>query len=115
MDEFPSLVQADPTLSSVLQVLWDEELKATKLFLVLCGSWVSFMEGELLSQKSPLFGWRTGQYMLLPFSAREAGLFFPNKSQPTWSNSPPRRISPRTSSGKSSRRGVVFTTRYGSC
>ena len=80
LDEFPYLVQADPTLPSVLQKLWDEELRHTQLFLVLCGSSVSFMEGELLAQKSPLYGRRTGQYLLLPFEAREAGLFFPGKS-----------------------------------
>ncbi len=80
LDEFPYLVQADPTLPSVLQKLWDEELRHTQIFLVLCGSSVSFMEGELLAQKSPLYGRRTGQYLLLPFEAREAGLFFPAKS-----------------------------------
>ena len=36
LDEFPYLVQADSTLPSVLQKLWDEELRHTRLFLVLC-------------------------------------------------------------------------------
>ena len=70
-DEFPYLVDVDPSLLSKFQRLWDEVLSRTKVFLVLCGSSVSVMENEVLSYKSPLYGRRTGSWKLeeLPLSA----------------------------------------------
>src|SRR6056297_1214583 len=43
LDEFPFLVRANPSLPSLLQNLIDHQLKNTKLFLILCGSSMSFM------------------------------------------------------------------------
>ena len=45
--------------------------------LVLCGSQVSFMEKEVLAERSPLFGRRTGQRRLSALSPLEALEFFP--------------------------------------
>jgi len=76
-DEFPYLVDVDPSLPSKFQRLWDEVLSRTKAFLVLCGSSVSVMENEVLGYRSPLYGRRTGSWKLgeLPLSALK--FFYP--------------------------------------
>jgi AAA+ ATPase superfamily predicted ATPase len=51
------------------------------LFLILCGSYVGFMEREVLGRASPLFGRRTGQILLRPFRFAEAGGFHPSYSE----------------------------------
>ena len=61
LDEFPYLARRNPALLSELQHLIDHQLKASRMFFVLCGSYMGFMEKEILSAKSPLFGRRTGQ------------------------------------------------------
>lgn len=48
------------------------------MYLILCGSSISFMEEEVLSEKSPLFGRRTAQLQVKPFSYREAADFVPS-------------------------------------
>jgi len=80
LDEFPYLVEAEPALPSLLQSAWDSELKGTEMLLALCGSSISFMESEVLGHRSPLFGRRTGQFLLEPLEYREAALFFPGRS-----------------------------------
>ena len=77
LDEFPYLLWAEPVVASQLQNLWDAELRRTKLMLVLCGSHVSVMESEVLGQRSPLYGRRTGQWRVTPLGYRDAALFFP--------------------------------------
>ncbi|MEZ4733523.1 MAG: ATP-binding protein [Caldilineaceae bacterium] len=71
LDEFPYAVEAEPALPSLLQRLWDQDLKNSHLFLVLCGSHIGMMERELMSYRAPLYGRRTGQILLRPmeFSA----------------------------------------------
>lgn len=78
LDEFSYLCDADPSLPSVLQRMWDAELRDTRLHVVLCGSYVSFMEREVLGAKNPLYGRRTGDWMLEPFAFLESRLFHPN-------------------------------------
>ncbi len=77
LDEFPYLCAADPSLPSVIQRLWDAEIADSRLHLVLCGSYVSFMEREILGAKNPLYGRRTGEYLLGPLRFRQARLFLP--------------------------------------
>lgn len=72
-DEFQWMVEASPELPSVLQQLWDMEWqKSGRILLILCGSYIGFMEREVLGHKSPLFGRRTGQILLRPFSFSES-------------------------------------------
>jgi hypothetical protein len=78
LDEVPHLCWSDPALPSVLQRLWDAELRHTRLHLVLCGSYVSFMEQEILGAKTPLYGRRTGALLLEPFGFGAARQFFPH-------------------------------------
>ena len=78
IDEFPYLAEANKGISSVFQSGWDEYLKNTPVFLILCGSSISMMEDEVLSYKAPLYGRRTGQIFLKPFPFFEAKKFYPN-------------------------------------
>lgn len=72
IDEFPYLVEENDSLLSYLQSFVDERLQDTKSMLVLCGSSVSTMESDVLGHESPLYGRRTGQIDLQPFSFRQA-------------------------------------------
>ena len=68
IDEFPYLVRKNKALLSELQHLIDHRLKNGSLFMILCGSYMGFMEKEVLGSKSPLFGRRTGQLHMKPFN-----------------------------------------------
>ncbi|GAD53903.1 archaeal ATPase, fused to C-terminal DUF234 domain [Halarchaeum acidiphilum MH1-52-1] len=72
IDEFPYLVAENESLPSYVQSFVDEQLQETESMLVLCGSSISTMESEVLGHESPLYGRRTGQVDLEPFSFREA-------------------------------------------
>ena len=78
IDEFPYLCVSNNALPSILQKVWDEKSKDVNIFLVLCGSYMSFMEKEILGSKSPLFGRRTGQSVLQAMSFKDLQEFFPN-------------------------------------
>ena len=80
IDELPYLCDADGSIASRLQHLLDHDWAKTKLFLILCGSSMSFMEKEVLSEKSPLFGRRTAQLKVMPLSFRDAARFHPELS-----------------------------------
>jgi len=81
LDEFPYLARANPALPSLLQRLADGPFKESGIFLVLCGSSMSFMEKEVLSYKSPLYGRRTGSLVLEPFDFYDSIRFFERFSQ----------------------------------
>lgn len=82
LDEFQWMAGTSPELPSVLQKLWDRKWKARgDVFLILCGSYLGFMEREVLGRKSPLFGRRTAQIFLQPFGFREAAEFHPRYSR----------------------------------
>lgn len=75
-DEFQWMCRGAPGLTSDLQRFWDKKWKDSKnLHLILCGSVVSFILGEVLSRNSPLFGRRTRSFKLSPFQPPEAKLF----------------------------------------
>ena len=76
LDEFQYLCEDNAALPSLIQRFWDLHGKNSKLFLILCGSQVSFMEQEVLAERSPLYGRRTGQLRLMPLSYRDSGSFF---------------------------------------
>lgn len=77
LDEFPYLCDSSKGLPSQIQQFWDTRGKRSQLMLVLCGSQVSFMEKEVLAERSPLFGRRTGQRRLEPLRPTESLQFFP--------------------------------------
>ncbi|MBU2513279.1 AAA family ATPase [bacterium] len=72
-DEFQWMCRGAVELLSDLQRHWDKKWKDAKnLMLILCGSSISFMLGDVLSRKSPLFGRRTFSFELNPFKVKEA-------------------------------------------
>ena len=80
IDEYPYLAKAAPEISSILQKYIDQEWKGTELYLILCGSSMSFMERQVLGYESPLYGRRTSQLLLHPLPYYEAVRFFPDWS-----------------------------------
>ena len=80
IDEYPYLAQAEHRISSLLQNYLDHQFKDTKLFLILCGSSMSFMENQVLGYQSPLYGRRTAQFKVLPFDYLDTGKWFPEYS-----------------------------------
>jgi len=81
LDEFQWMVGASPELPSVLQEYWDRSWRESgNMLIILCGSYVGFMEREVLGRKGPLFGRRTAQILLRPFSYLEAAEFHPRWS-----------------------------------
>ena len=79
IDEYPYLVEADKSISSVFQKGWDESLKGAGIFLILSGSSIGMMESEALTYRAPLYGRRTGQILIKPLLFKEARQFFPKK------------------------------------
>ncbi len=77
IDEYPYLAESDRSVSSVLQAYIDQYWKETPLMLILCGSSMSFMEYQVLGYKSPLYGRRTAQFRLQPFTFAETTQFLP--------------------------------------
>lgn len=77
IDEFPYLAEANKGLSSIFQAGWDEYLKDTEIFLIICGSSIAMMEREVLGYKAPLYGRRAGQILLKTFDFYQASEFFP--------------------------------------
>ncbi len=77
-DEFPYAALRNESLPSILQVVIDQQLQQTSLFMVLCGSNQGFMESEVLGRKSPLFGRRTAQMKVKPLSYLEAWQMMPD-------------------------------------
>lgn len=76
IDEYPYVAGAYHAISSLLQGLIDKYSAESKLFLILCGSSLSFMEVQVLGYKSPLYGRRTCQFKILPFDFFETRAFF---------------------------------------
>ena len=71
IDEYPYLAASYNTVSSLLQQYIDKYKDTSKLFLILCGSSLSFMENQVLGYQSPLYGRRTAQFKITPFEFRE--------------------------------------------
>ena len=80
IDEFPYLAKAENSISSRLQHLIDHSWSETKLFFILCGSSMSFMERQVLGYESPLYGRRTAQIYLEALHYNEIKIFNPQLS-----------------------------------
>lgn len=77
LDEFPYLVETEPSLPAQLQAVWDQHLSKSELKLILCGSSVAMMEETFFSPRAPLFGRRTGQLRVGPLSPHHLAELFP--------------------------------------
>ena len=76
IDEYPYVASASKSLASTLQSLIDKNKDTSNLFLILCGSSMSFMENHVLAYKAPLYGRRTAQFKILPFDFFESRRYF---------------------------------------
>lgn len=77
IDEYPYLAKAKPSISAMLQHIIDHKWTETRMYLILCGSSMSFMENQVLGNESPLYGRRTGQFKIEPLDYRETAVFHP--------------------------------------
>jgi AAA+ ATPase superfamily predicted ATPase len=75
LDEYQYLCEVQPALSSILQRHWDATWRTAPLMVVLCGSVVSMMYNETLARSSPLYGRRTGQWLLEPMRFKDVCAF----------------------------------------
>ncbi len=80
IDEFPYMCKGNPSIPSILQNLWDAEFRDSNVMIILCGSAMSFIEKELLSEKNPLYGRATGIYKIREMGFYDAVKFFPDYS-----------------------------------
>ena len=78
IDEYPYVARSSKSLASLLQLLIDKNKEQSKLFLILCGSSMSYMEDHVLAYKAPLYGRRTAQFKIKPFEFFEACRYFKN-------------------------------------
>ena len=81
IDEFPYMCKGNKSIPSILQNLWDAELRDANVMIVLCGSAMSFIEKELLAEKNPLYGRATGIYRMKEMGFYDAVKFFPDYSE----------------------------------
>lgn len=81
IDEFPFIAEENPTIKSILQHTIDHLWRNNNnIFLILCGSSVSFMESDIMGVKSPLHDRQTSSMEVLPFDYYESSFFFPTYS-----------------------------------
>ena len=78
IDEFTYLFNSNPAFDSGLQIAIDTILKKKNIFLILCGSEVSVIEDLIDNSSKPLYGRKTAELKLFPFTYKEARDFFPN-------------------------------------
>lgn len=80
IDEISYLSEACPEIIGLLQHYVDGAFRKTKLVLILSGSSRRFIEEDILGRESPLYGRRTVQMKLFPFSTHETAVMLPSWS-----------------------------------
>lgn len=80
IDEYSYLAKSDNSVSSRLQHIIDHIWSNSKMFLILCGSSMSFMEYQVLGYESPLYGRRTAQFKIQALTYKEITAFHPSLS-----------------------------------
>lgn len=78
IDEITYIIKTNSSFPSYFQKFWDRFLCKTKTFVIFTGSLVSLIIESILSHDSPLYGRRTSQIHLTPFSFKESRLFMKN-------------------------------------
>ena len=81
IDEYPYLAKAKPAISAMLQHIIDHKWTDSQMYLILCGSSMSFMESQVLGKESPLYGRRTAQFKIMPLDYKETAVVHPNLSE----------------------------------
>lgn len=70
LDEFPYLVEQDPTIEATLQKVWDRSLAKVPILLILVGSDVSMMSA-LTQYDRPMYGRPNREVVVEPFGPHE--------------------------------------------
>ena len=78
IDEFTYLYNSNSAFDSILQNAIDNIFKKKNIFLILCGSEVSVIEEIIDNSSKPLYGRKTCDLKIEPFTYYEAKEFFPN-------------------------------------
>lgn len=79
LDEFQYLYKVNKAFPTILQRWW-EELKNTKIMLILCGSIISLIYRISLGYGSALYGRKTSELEVKPLKFRDIRNFFPRYS-----------------------------------
>ncbi len=66
IDEFQYLTEVNPAFLSILQKVWDEKLRFSRVMLIVCGSLIRMMWTQTLNVTSPLYGRRTSSMRIHP-------------------------------------------------
>lgn len=77
LDEFPYLVDAAPSLPSILQAFLDHAGRDSRLKIVLCGSAITAMR-RLEGPDQPLYARRSSRIHVQPFHASDVAAFAPD-------------------------------------
>lgn len=80
IDEFPYIIEENPSVKSLLQHAIDHDFKSKNIFLILCGSSISIMENEIMGRQSSLHDRQTATLEIKPYDYLESSAFFPNYS-----------------------------------
>ena len=80
IDEYPYVARASKSFASTLQMIIDKYKENSKMMLILCGSSISYMEDRVLAYKAPLYGRKSAQIKLFPFSFEETCRYLKNFS-----------------------------------
>ncbi|MFC3959192.1 ATP-binding protein [Halovivax cerinus] len=87
LDEFPYLADAEPSLPSVIQRLWDHEVDDSSTTLVLAGSSIGMMYDLTMDGTAPLYGRisqrPSGKFPIEPLSFGDVVEFVPNYDSET--------------------------------
>ncbi|NLL94390.1 MAG: AAA family ATPase [Thermoplasmatales archaeon] len=77
IDEYPYLVKSDESVTGILNNFIESHLDS-EAFIILSGSSMNIMDSQVLGKRSPLYGRRTGQIKLMPFTFDRVGEFLPS-------------------------------------
>lgn len=77
IDEWPFLVEADESVPTKFQRIWDTELEDSGITLVLVGSSISIMTNKITEQDAPLYNRDTVRLDLTPLSLGDAAPYYP--------------------------------------
>ena len=74
------MARENPSIKSMLQHEIDHHWREQNIFLILCGSSVSFMVNDIMGYESPLYGRITASMEVHPFDYMDGASFFPGYS-----------------------------------
>lgn len=80
LDEFSYILRNDPSITSILQRVWDHQLsQIPQLKMILTGSLIGMMQREIFSYQAPLYGRATSQIRLRPLPYGALVELFPQR------------------------------------